>query len=127
MKKVTPVDSDYITDIAYFKQVFLKYLKRGKLEKQSYEDFFAQAFRLDERTITTMKCTSDVKLRGSLWVDSVPIEGLIARRVLNMRKGQIAWVRDDKDEKYITLENKFGCVQIDRSEWYATYFKHFST
>jgi hypothetical protein len=116
---------DFLTDIMWFKGIFLKYLKKAKNDKHSYSDFFGSAFRLDERTITTFKCIQDVKLQGALWLDSKPIEGLVNRRVLNMRKGQTAWVRDDIDEPHVTLENKLGVVNIQRDKWHADFRRFF--
>ena len=84
-------------------------------------------FRLNKRIIVTIKCIKDVELRGAVWIDSKPIEGLINRRVLTMRVGQVAWIRNDEDEPFITLENSRGCINIKRGDWNAKYSKSFST
>jgi hypothetical protein len=115
-----------VNNLDWFKSIFLKYLKRAKQERASFADFLTQLFRTKYRSIDTMECTQDHELRGALWVDSKPVEGLIDRRVLTMRKGQRVWLRDDAEEAFVTLENSRGVVNIRRTEWnykYARYYK----
>ena len=115
-----------MSNIEWFKKVFLRYLKRAKQERASFADFFTQMFRTKYRSIDTLICTADHELRGALWVDSKPIDGLIDRRVLTMRKGQRVWLRDDAEEPYVTLENSRGCVNVKKSDWngkFARYYK----
>lgn len=115
-----------MTDLKWFKSVFLKHMKRGKAVRASFTSFFTIMFRLNKRYIETLECIEDVELRGALWVDSKPIEGLINRRVLKMRKGQPAWVRVDLDEPFVTLENSRGCVNILKGDWDAKYRTKFA-
>lgn len=116
-----------VTDVAWFKRIFLKYLKRAKLASQSVNSFLDSIFRVRQRTITTYKCIKDIELRGAVWVDSVPIDGYINRRVLQMRAGQPAWIREDDGESFITLENSRGVVNIEKSDWYKKFKQHFDS
>jgi hypothetical protein len=114
-----------MSDLKWFKSVFLKHLKRGKFSTTSFVSFFTTMFRLDKRTIETRVCMEDVELRGAPWIDSKPVEGLINRRVLKMRKGQPIWLRIDTDEPFVTVENSRGCVNIAKGDWYAKYSSKF--
>lgn len=114
-----------MTNIEWFKQVFLKHMRRAKPERGSFVDFFVQMFRLKERSIDTLVCTKDHELRGAVWKDAKPIEGLIERRVLMMKKGQHIWLREDEGENFVTLENSRGCVNILKADWYSKFRKYY--
>lgn len=116
-----------MSDVQWFKTIFLRYIRRAKADYQSFSAFLSSIFRLNRRMIGTIKCISAVELRGSVWVDSKPIEGLINRKILKMRPGQHAWLRIDEDEPFVTLENKFGVVNIMKDKWNAEYRKSFKS
>jgi hypothetical protein len=114
-----------MSNLEWFKTVFLKHLKRAKAAKASFTEFVALMFRVRVRSIETLKCIADHELRGALWVDAKPVQGLIDRRVLTMRRGQAAWLRSDDGESFVTLENSRGVVNVPKSEWYRTYARYY--
>lgn len=110
----------------WFKTVFIRYLKKmWDRNALSLTKFVSVVFRSKERSIMTMECVQDIQLRGAVWVDSKPIEGLIERRILQMRKGQPLWVRDDEGDDFVTVENSRGCINIKKKAWENEYKRFF--
>lgn len=105
-----------MNDKSWFKRVFLRYIYKGNPEDTT-SSYIEGIFRIQRRVIVTIKCVKDHTLKGSLWYGSTPVEGLLNNRIAQMRAGQVAWLRIDQDEPFVTIENSRGCFNILKSNW----------
>lgn len=114
-------------DKIWLEQWFLRKILEQRPHHIKLGNFLDIVFGVRHRTIEFYTCVHDVRLQGACWSgERKRVESAKRKLIEKFKQGQNACIRIDEREATVTIENKYGCINVSEEKWKREYEVYFS-